>query len=470
MNIPQGFIDEIKSYESPHFDGLIEALSETDPSVSVRANSGKGIVVPDGADLVPWCKEGWYLVRRQPFTFDPAMHQGLYYVQDASSMIISHIVKTLVSEFEEDASLRYLDACAAPGGKTTAAVDALPSTALVVANEYASARAVVLRENIIKWGTPNVVVTRGDASKYGKLKAFFDIIAADVPCSGEGMMRKDSDAVAQWSHSLVEECAMRQREIVDSLWMALKPGGYLIYSTCTFNRSENEEIIDYICRNYQAESVRIPYCDEWGIVEGINTKAHCCRFLPHRVKGEGLFVAVLKKTKSDDCEQPRKPSAKIKKQGKNKQEQQFKEVEQWLQSPEKYDLRIIGSDQISVFPKHYASELALLQSTLDVIYSGVTIASIKGKDIIPAQSLAMATLLNKKSFHNHEVDYATAIAYLRRESVVIESAPRGYVLLTYKNEPLGFVKNLGNRANNLYPQEWKILSSHMPENPPQIIP
>lgn len=455
MKIPQEFIDTINSYNCPSLSGLPEALSETSPSISVRVNRYKGVILPGNIDKVPWCERGLYLPERLQFTFDPAMHQGLYYVQDASSMIMSHII----AELTKGASLpvTYLDACAAPGGKTTAAIDALPEGSLVVANEYIPARASILRENLIKWGNPSCVITKGDTARFRKLHGFFDIIATDVPCSGEGMFRKDVDAVDQWSRNLVTECAARQLSIIENLWGALKPGGYLIYSTCTFNRDENEEIIDYINANYEAESIDMHFPHEWNISEGINTPHHCYRFLPHKTRGEGLFIAVMRK--SLDAISATKPG-KVKKA--NKVGQMEKCASQWLLQPEDFDVYVAG-DNITAFPKSHKKEFDLLATYLEVIHHGITLCTIKGKDLIPSQSLAMSTALNRNAFVSCDVDYDTAIAYLRREAITIDDAPRGYVLLTYNSRPLGFVKNLGNRANNLYPPEWRILSTHQPK-------
>ena len=460
MELHQLFIDEIRSYNLEDMSGLIDSLS-TAPKVSVRANRFKGVATPNGVDRVNWCTEGWYLPQRLPFTFDPSMHQGLYYVQDASSMIISHIIKCLTNG--ENSPLRYLDACAAPGGKTTAAIDSLPNGSLVVANEYVPTRAEALAENIIKWGYPSVI-SQGDTARLKKLKGFFDIIAADVPCSGEGMFRKDAEAVAQWTPTLVAECVARQREIVENLWSALRPGGYFIYSTCTFNRLENEEMVDYI-KELGASTIEIEMPNSWNIVKGINTDNHCYRFMPHKVEGEGLFVAVLRK--DDDGEMPSQRYAKNKKNTKEKISN-IDQLKSRLINSSEFEATLV-KDKVVMFPKIWSNELSVLLSQLNVIHFGVNVAIVKGKDYIPTQSLAMSQYLNREEFVNFEVDYYTAISYLRREAIVIDDAPRGYVLLTYKNKPLGFVKNLGNRANNLYPQEWRILSTHIPSEIPVVL-
>lgn len=465
MSIPQEFISEIKSYENEQMQGLVEALSQTEASVSVRANRGKQVAIPQGIEQVPWCENGWYLPCREAFTFDPAMHQGLYYVQDASSMILSHIVSWLTSDAV--APMRYLDACAAPGGKTTTAIDSLPCGSLVVANEYVPTRAAVLRENVIKWGYPGCVVSKGDTARIGRLSGFFDIIAADVPCSGEGMFRKEPDAVKQWSMGLVRECVERQREIVDNIWPSLAPGGFFIFSTCTFNRHEDEEMVQYIVDAYGAESVEVPMRNEWHIAEGVKTDLHCYRFLPNLIKGEGLFVAVLRKPADADIALFKQKKAKPVAMPKLA-DQIVKTAKQWLLNSDDFEFNQKG-DYLIAIPKELSRDIAVLTSVLDVIHYGVVVGEIKGKDLIPSQSLAMSLALNVDVFPMCEVDYATAIAYLRREAITLDDVPRGYVIVSYGGKPLGFVKNLGNRANNLYPQEWRILSSHLPENAPKVI-
>ena len=334
----------------------------------------------------------------------------------------------------------------------------------MVANEYMPGRAVVLSENVTKWGCSSVVVSKGDTAKYRKLKGFFDIIAADVPCSGEGMFRKDQEAVAQWSQALVRECVARQREIVDNLWSTLRPGGYMIYSTCTFNRHENEEMVDYMVKTYGAEPIDMRFPQEWNIPTGINTDYQCYRFLPHVTEGEGLFVAVLRKPGEVQPNNEKKNKTK----DKAKKNAVPETVPSWLRSDSGLEL-LLDKDEIIAFPQSWQSELSQLRSKTDVVMAGVAVATMKGRDAIPRQSLALSLELNRDAFICHEVDYMTAIAFLRREAIVLPDAVgRGYVLLTYRNHPLGFVKNLGNRANNLYPAEWRILSSHIPDTPPMI--
>ncbi len=444
MQLPAGFVSLMEGIGLP---GLPVALASGEPEVSVRLNPCKKTCDFHGTEPVPWCAEGLYLPSRPSFTLDPRFHQGRYYVQEAASMFHSWVVRHLASL--SDGPLRVLDACAAPGGKTTAVIDALPEGSVVVANEYVPARAVVLRENIIKWGFPGVIVTRGDTASLGKLRGAFDIVIADVPCSGEGMMRKDPEAVAQWSEGLVRECATVQREIVRNLWRALRSGGYMVYSTCTFNRYEDEEVVEGIIEEFGAESVKIPVDTSWGISDGLSTSCHCYRFLPGVTRGEGLFVSVLRKDgdgrfKDKVPKERKKPGAVP------------AVVKGWIDNPEKYNITAVDG-RLTAFPASYTALLGAVAGVVDVIHEGVTLATLKGRDIVPSHALAMSRVLRDGVFPSADIDCGEALRYLHGESPVLPpDTPKGYVLLTFEGAPLGWVKNLGNRTNSLYPQHWRI--------------
>lgn len=459
MPLPELFIQQINELLPNEASDMLAAI-EKEPSLSVRLNSSK--LLPELTakhEMVPWCNEGLYLEERPQFTFDPLLHGGRYYVQDASSMILTTIIRKLI-----DSPVRYLDLCAAPGGKTTAAISSLPEGSLVLANEIMNNRAQALRENIIKWGDSSCIVTNTDSKAISRLKSYFDVIAADVPCSGEGMMRKDDEAVSQWTLDLVDECAARQREIIDNAWMALRPGGLLIYSTCTFNRKENEMMVEYIVNTLGGSSIDLDFPMEWAIYPAIDSKEYCYRFLPHCVRGEGLFISVIRK---DEDENISLRDELFKKKSKPNGASVPSEIKNWIKEPDLMSFSMIN-DKIQAFPKIYADDLALIQQSLKVIYAGCELASLKGHDYAPSQALAISTIINCSAFSKYDVPYNDAIAYLRGESITID-APKGITLITYKNLPIGFAKNLGNRANNLYPKEWRIKSTYMPNKQPEII-
>lgn len=443
--LPEAFLSKLRSYPGHLFDD-IEAALASEPTVSVRTNPAKtSAEVNREYRRVPWCIDGYYLDERPRFTLDPALHAGRYYVQDASSMFIRHVLTSLI-----DRPVAYLDACAAPGGKSLCALDSLPAGSIVVSNEATPARAAVLRENIIKWGNPASIVTRADARAFRRLKERFDVIAADVPCSGEGMMRKNETAVSQWSPALVADCTALQRDIVDSLWLALRPGGLLIYSTCTFNREENELLASHIVNDLGGEPVAISIDPDWGISPGIDTEIPCYRFIPGKVDGEGLFMIVIRKP--GYLSEPKSKPTKI------KPLKGFENVGKWLHPDAGLSLAL-NDNRINAFPPHHLPLLKEIGSTqgIDIIHHGVVVATIKGRDMIPSHSLALSTALNRDAFPTVEIDRETALNYLRCESIELpESTPRGFCLLVYENSPLGFVKNLGNRVNSLYPRDWRI--------------
>lgn len=385
---------------------------------------------------------------RPQFTFDPNLHQGIYYVQDASSMAVVAVIEQITG----DTPVTYLDVCAAPGGKTTCAISSLPSGSVVLANEYDYRRASILYENISKWGAKDVVVSRGDTSKLTQLGQIFDIVSVDAPCSGEGMMRKDIQAIEQWSPRLVDSCATLQREIISNIIDCIKPGGHLIYSTCTFNLKENEENVEWMIKEFDLLPVKIEYLDSIEEIEkGIDCDFPCYRFIPGRIDGEGLFLAVLKKKgcsrvlgKSVDFH-----SKKIDRTG-------CKDAARWIYPD--MDLWTVNNE-IWAASSVNADIIRNIAAKLDIIAQGTHIASIKGRDIIPTHELALSEILNKNSFTTEELTLDQAISFLRKDNISLSpETPRGFVLLTYNSIPLGFVKNIGNRSNNLLPKQWRILS------------
>lgn len=392
------------------------ASMEQTPSVSIKLNRRKEMLpeMIGYEEMMPvkWCRSGYYLPSRPKFTLNPLLHAGVFYVQDASSMIYETIAEKIVpSAFDTGSTLRVLDLCAAPGGKTTSLINAIPDGSLIVANEFVNSRASALRENLIKWGYPDIIVTNSATSAFGRLSEAFDIVAVDAPCSGEGMMRKEETAVSQWNPGLQKQCAALQRKILTDAIEALKPGGFLIYSTCTFNREENEENLRWLVEEKGLAAMDMDFPEEWGISSGIDTPYPCLRFMPHKTQGEGLFVAVLRK----EGDYPR--------------------------------ARVVSEN---TFIKN-------LKANTRVIAEGIPRNRMKGKEEIPASESVLAVDFIRGTLPEVEVDETTALSYLRHEALRLESnINRGFVVITYKGFPLGLVKNIGTRANNLYPQQWRI--------------
>lgn len=432
------------------FHLLQEGLSGEAPT-SIRVNPFKA-TLPEDADSVPWCQEGLYLTSRPAFTFDPALHAGLYYVQEAASMFVCEVVRQLI-----DKPVTMLDLCAAPGGKSTALRSVLPKGSLLFTNEPVKNRASILKENIIKFGHPDVIVTNNFPRDYREAGLMFDAILADVPCSGEGMFRKDPGSIEEWSSQNVEKCRVLQRSIVEDIWPCLQPGGILIYSTCTFNAHEDEENASWIAEQLGAEFITLDIPEEWHITGSLVSGIPACRFIPGKTRGEGLFLTVLRKKGTQ--ENNRKAAKYAQKEHYNNNVHDL--TTQWLNGSFSC---ITEKDFLRAIPTTWTSLYNNVKSKLHILHAGVGLGTIKGKAVVPDASLALSTSLRADAFPTAELSYLDAIRFLRREPVELpQECPRGFVVVTYMGHPLGFEKNLGTRANNLYPQEWKIKSSYIPD-------
>ena len=450
--LPTGFSEQIHELLPEEAPLLLRALDE-EPSVSIRLNARKtkGIDLPlPLGEAVPWAGPlGYYLDQRPSFTADPLWHAGCYYVQEASSMLLS-LVKPLLGE----EPLTALDLCAAPGGKSTLLLDLLPEGSVLVSNELIRSRAQILTENIQKWGATESIVTSTEPRALGKLRTTFDFILVDAPCSGEGMLRKDEEARRQWSPSLVAQCARQQREILEDIWPALRPEGILVYSTCTFNREEDEAMVGYLVEEFGAEPLALPDCPS-EIIPSTLSPYPCYRMMPHRVRGEGLFLCVLRKSE-DEVPAKVKPS-----KGKGRGSAKVPaEVLAWITEDLGQDLVLqqVGDDQLVAYSPSVLSLVEQLQALkVPILTSGIPLAEVKGKNYLPHPALALSLALAKGAFPRVEVTQETAIRYLAREAIILpETTPRGFVLICYQGQALGFVKHLGNRSNNLYPQAWRI--------------
>lgn len=463
MQLPSDYLQTIETILPDEKDYFLASLSEDSP-VSIRLNPLKSEQNPLQfnpeiiGDCVKWSENGFYLKERPSFTFDPLFHTGYYYVQEASSMFIEYIVNRLTYS-----PVRCLDLCAAPGGKSIGLRSVLPEGSLLVSNEIVRQRAHILSENLIKFGHPDVFVSNNSPSDFTPISDFFDLILVDAPCSGEGMFRKDNDAISEWSIANVQMCAVRQRKIVSDVWNSLKPGGILIYSTCTYNLQENEENAKWFAEEFGASFLSVAIHDSWKITPSMLSGVTAYRFFPHKTKGEGFFVTVFQKPKDDNAQ---RNSFKIKKMNLLL-EKDISKFENWLLKSEDFNFYQI-ENRVKAIHKSFAETIEFLCEKLKPVSFGIEIGEQKGKNFIPSHSLAMSTQLNPTAFPRYDLSYEEAIAYLRNESFFID-APNGYVLLYFKNEPVGFMKNIGNRANNLYPQEWRIRSGYLPEKKTDIL-
>ena len=473
MELPVAFIEQIKALLPNEHEAFFKAMDEPSP-VSVRLNNK--VTLTPTYPQVPHCQTGYYLPNRPVFTLDPWFHAGVYYVQEAGSMYLEHVVRKYLSvpstssgpENDESTNrligdvlmtegnnrltpnsslltpnyicssknsnaelhaIRALDLCAAPGGKSTHLASLLGDDSLLISNEVMPQRAHILAENATKWGYGNVAVTNNRPADFGKLAGYFDLILTDVPCSGEGMFRKDEKAIEDWSPAYVLECAERQRSILTDVWPALKQDGLLIYSTCTFNKAENEDNIAWIAQELEAE-----------ILESRH-------FYFHTDQSEGLFMAALRKT-APTTQMRVKSKVTSPKSQVTSHKSPLINSENWCIKEEK--------DLIYALPKAYEADFALLDKHLRWLKKGIGIATLKGKNQTSHIDLALSRHINKEAFTPYELDLPTALHYLKGESITLPDAPIGYLLLTFKGVPMGWGKNIGNRCNNLYPDAWRI--------------
>lgn len=478
MELPVAFIEQIRNLlNEDEANRFFTALQEEQPT-SIRLNPHKQgytklkrtVMECFNARQVPWSSDAYYLDKRPTFTFDPLFHAGCYYAQEAGSMFLEQALK----QFMPQQAITMLDLCAAPGGKSTHARTLLPEGSLLVANEVIRNRSQILAENLTKWGDPDVIVTNNDPADFTPLGELFDVILTDVPCSGEGMFRKDATAINEWSEENVNICQQRQRRILSDIWPCLKPGGVLVYSTCTYNTKENEENVRWIRDKFDAEVLQIEVPSEWQIIGNLlkGESFPVYRFMPHKTQSEGLFLAVLRKSDTPDStdtvrhENKKKEGKRKNKQkndkGNNISKEQLNIMQRWINS-DAYKLCIEGNI-VNAFPISHTEILQQLRSSLRILQAGISIAELKGKDWIPCHAFALNQLAENNVFPHVEISLEQAIVYLRKETIQLpDEAPRGFILLTYNNQALGFVKNIGNRANNLYPQEWRIRSGYFPE-------
>ncbi len=390
------------------------------PSVAIRVNPFKGGAGPEGTP-VPWSRHGRVLAERPVFTLDPLLHAGCYYVQDSSAMYVGHIFRKALAALKAP-GLRVLDLCAAPGGKTTDLAaslrEALGDEFLLVANEVMRDRSRILSDNVAIWGDPNVMVTSVDPAAFAQFAGAFDIIVADVPCSGEGMFRKDPRAVEEWSEQNVQLCAARQKRILADVWPALRPGGILVYSTCTYEEAENDDNLEWMAAELGGSI--IPPEDEFPQF-GVRL-TRCGNLLrAGEVPGEGQWVGALVK---DGLAGPR-PARFV--------------------TPGRADGR-----------KARTSTPGDLLLGIRPLRYGVPSGTLKGGKLIPDPDYALS-LAYKGEYPVIDLTRQQALEYLHHDPLRFPDAPRGFCCVAFEGHPLGFVNNLGNRCNTLHPLARRIL-------------
>jgi len=443
INLPPSLLDSLQHLEGFNEKDFTESHQKEERITSIRINPFKKSEPDFKLDSpVKWNTEGYYLNERPSFTLDPLFQAGCYYPQEAGSMFLQFALRQTL---DFTGSLKLLDVCAAPGGKSTLINSLLNESSLLVANEIIKSRAGVLVQNLSKWGTANTIVTSNDPRKFSELQSFFDALIVDAPCSGSGLFRKQPEAIGEWSEDHVKACCIRQQKILSDALPSLKTGGILVYSTCSYSVAENEDVVKNLIRESDMEYVPLSIDKTWGIVES----AYGYRFYPHLTKSEGFFCAVLRKKNSQG-------------QGhsfRKKTSAEAPKADQEIISPfvaPNQGVIVKKNEQFHLLSPEASSFLASFEKQFYFKKAGVVVGEIKGKDLIPNQELAWFTGLNRDVKHV-ELDKESALKFLRKENFFTPENIKGLVLMRYKAQGLGWAKILPNRINNYLPNEFRIL-------------
>ena len=436
---PESFKQKMQDLLSEEASAFFES-QENSPPISLRTHPSKknATLFPD-AQKVNWCHEGIYLSTRPVFTYDPLFHAGAYYVQEAGSMLLE---KFLIPILEKNKNLKILDLCAAPGGKSTHTLSLMNGDGILVSNETVPLRNKILRQNIAKWGYTNCIVTQNKAEDFAKSKVQFDVIIVDAPCSGEGLFRKDDQAILEWSVDQVMVCSQRQTKILEDILPSLKSGGYLIYSTCTYESIENDDQIEPLITNFgmKVETPEPP--------SGITLTKYGWQAFPHRVKSEGFYCCLLKKEgelHSENLFTPSKNTSKI---------NMLPSFEKWLNDEKSF---VITQQQDFIFAnsKEVNELTQQLSKTNYIRMSGLLLGEMKGIDFIPSPELALSLQMNR-NLPTIELSEQETINYLCGEPLQVQSETLGWHLVSFQKYALGWAKKIASRWNNYYPKEWRI--------------
>lgn len=398
-------------------------------------------------ERIPWSAYGYYLPERPSFTFDPLFHAGCYYVQEASSMFVEQAFCQLT---DQNRPLRVLDLCAAPGGKSTHLYSLLPENSLLVSNEVIRSRAAVLKDNLIRWGTERAVVTHNDPRDFVRLEGFFDVVLVDAPCSGSGLFRRDPEAIKEWSPKAVDLCAQRQQRILADIWPALRKGGLLIYSTCSYSAEEDEAVMDWIGEILKGENQVLEINEQWGICEtssSLGRKGY--RFWPDQVRGEGFFLTCFRKPGEED------PLPVPLKKNKNQLEKREKQLlAEWINTSGMFLFR--HEQTVYAWPELLADEMAFLLQHMRVLYSGIRVGELIRDKLVPDHALAMHNR-RQPQWPGESLTLEMAVRYLQRKEFIAQGSNKGWVLAEYQGNSLGWMNILTGRINNYYPRELRIL-------------
>lgn len=444
MQLPQKLLDSLKNTKGFDIEAFEKVHASGEQVTSIRLNPAKQSEISNLKSPIGWTQYGYYLETRPSFTFDPDFHAGLYYVQEASGMFLEQVFIQLIG----NRTLKVLDLCAAPGGKSTHIQSMLSKDSLLVSNEVIKSRANILKDNIIKWGSSNVMVTNNDPKDFAKLEGYFDVIVVDAPCSGSGLFRREPEAIEEWSENNVQLCSQRQQRILADVWPALKENGILIYSTCSYSKEEDEDIVNWLLKELPIANCPLRIDPSWGITES----AGGYRFWPDKVKGEGFFIACFEKT-----EETNEVAIKTKNKIDLATKKETELTSEWIQPD---DLRFVKHQQtVYAWPEPLVNDFNWLLQQLKVVYSGIKVGELVRDKLIPDHALATSDRVNT-SVPRVELSHENAIQYLQRKELQPDMPGKGWQLVTYRGHPLGWINVLPNRVNNYYPKEMRILKNN----------
>ena len=449
-------LEGIKGFSKEAFIGVHESGEQV---TSIRVNPFKSSMVnPSLAaqdqwsiihhspftihEKIPWTEYGYYLPSRPSFTFDPLFHAGCYYVQDASSMFLEQVLKETV---DLSRRLKVLDLSAAPGGKSTHILSVISKDSLLVSNEVIRSRANILNDNIVKWGCSNVIVTNNDPKDFQRLPNYFDVIVVDAPCSGSGLFRREPEAIEEWSEQNVLLCSQRQQRILADVLPALKDEGVLVYSTCSYSREEDEQIVEWLRDELIIKNEELIINPGWNIVPSDGGY----RFWPDKLKGEGFFIACFRKEKNNTKEIIL-PKAKPDKFSK----QELDILGKYVNMDKLAFLRY--GKLLRAIPENLLPEISYLSTKFRVVTCGTVIGEIIKDKLVPEHPLAVSTILSD-DVPGIELDHDQSIQYLKKKDLELLTDRKGWSIVTHRGHPLGWINILSNRINNYYPKELRIL-------------
>jgi NOL1/NOP2/sun family putative RNA methylase len=428
MNLPLEFVRQMERElggDAPAFF----ASYEEESWAGLRANAGKGYAPGEGMERVPWCPDGYYVPRGLRPGKDPLHAAGAYYLQEPSAMAPAQALAVRPG-------MRVLDLCAAPGGKSTQLAQAMGGEGVLVANEIHPARARILLENVERMGVTNAVVLNETPARVAAhFGAWFDAVLVDAPCSGEGMFRRDEKAAEEWSADAPQRCHERQMEILDCAARCLRGGGTLVYSTCTYNRTENERTVEAFLERHPDFAL-----DEGLKMEGIPCKGGMAHLYPHQLRGEGHFLARMRRGAGGESERSRLP----------------------LEGAEQRYLQFARENLVSYAPAGFWTQGEWLYAPpegtpdvrgLKVLRAGVQVGRLLPGRMEPAHALALA-LRPEQAIRREAVGREDALRFLAGEA--LEGEMKGWGLVTYRGFALGWGKGSDGQIKNHIPKGLRV--------------